>query len=528
MRTLVAGLLLACLVGCGGPSSPSGETHPKDTLRLVLTNNPDTLDPCTSQAVPVNDMLSQVYEGLVTWDEKNELAPGLAESWEILDGGLRYRFHLRKGVTFQNGQPFTAEDVQWSFERACDPAIKSPTVDGYLGDIVGASDCIEGKAQGVSGIKIIDDHTIDISLVARRPSFLGKLSYPVAFIIAKGSVPDGKEIVAAGAGSGTGPFSVASFTPQQEVRLKRNEKYREGTPILASLVYLVAKDPATRINLFRTGRIDMLALSAQDVEAFRQGGQYRMIEADRPSVHYIGMNGGVYEPFADVRVRRAFVMAVDRARIVRDVMRGVGTAADGVLPPAIPQKQRQKTPLGFDVAGAKALLNQAGFAKLPPLELATSDEAKDRKAICESVVGQLRENLGVDARLRILDNASVRHFATKKQLGFFYGNWQADYLDPENFLSVLLASYGQDRTNWNNKPFSDLCRQADQEMDSTKRLDLYAKAEDIFQAECPWMPVYFAQEVLVVQPWVSGERQSVFGFLPHTKTSVANGAKIAQ
>ncbi|MEQ1932775.1 MAG: ABC transporter substrate-binding protein [Fimbriimonadaceae bacterium] len=509
---------LLLLFGCGKGFTPKSTTG-ANTFTTVYTSMPTSLDPSDSQDVNTNDFLSQVYEGLTAWGEDNKLAPNLARSWEILDGGTRYRFHLQSGVKFSSGKSLSAHDVKWSWERSADSIWGSPLALNYLGDIMGVKEKLAGKAKEISGLKVIDDLTLDVRIDKPRAYFLGKLSYPTTFIMASNSVADRERVEKIEKMAGTGAFVVSTFDPDQTIKLVPNPNSRVTT-LLESWTIRIVKDPATRLNLFKTGGIDVLALSQQDVAGVQASGQ-TILKADRAATVYIGMNGTVYKPFADPRVRRAFMMAVDRQFILDKILMGVGRIADGILPPAVPMAPRVKPTPTYDPEGARKLLREAGWqGKLPPVELWVNNANNDRKTIAEYVVGQLAKNLGVDAKLRLAESGLIITKATKRELGFYYGSWYADYLDPENFLSVLLADYGQNRSNYDNPLFSSLTRRADGEINPAKRVGLYAMAEDLALTDCPIMPLYHPQESIVVRDGVTGLRQNAFGFLPPVTVKV--------
>jgi oligopeptide transport system substrate-binding protein len=516
---LLGAFALVALVGCGGGNATATKTLPPDTLRLITINNPATLDPAFSQDNPTNELMSQIYEGLVAFDERNRVVPRLAEKWTISPDGRTYLFQLKPGVKFSNGQPFSAADVKASIERLANPDLGSPLAMGYLGDIEGFQARRGGKASEVKGVQVKGEMEVAISLDKARPYFLGKLTYPVAFMVPKGTA----KIESVGQMVGTGPFVVKEFVPNQEIRLQANATYHLGAPKIGKLAYRVVKDPATAVLLYRNQEIDILAINPNDTETFRKDPKLnaQLIYADQPSINYIGMNGKNYAPFANPKVRRAFVMAVDRERIVKSLLNGIGKPAVGILPEMIPQKSRTKPIPPFDVAGAKKLLAESGVKEFPPLELWVSESNRDRKRIAEFVAGQITENLAVPVKLRQAENTLIIDRATKRQLPFFYGNWFADYLDAENFLSVLLADYGQNRTSYDNPEFSRLTQRADQEPNEQKRQELYAQAEDLALQDAPWIPLFHPQDVIAIHPRVSGAKRNLFGFLPYREVSLA-------
>ncbi|HEY0865776.1 MAG TPA: ABC transporter substrate-binding protein, partial [Fimbriimonas sp.] len=158
---------LALLTGCsqGGFSKRAQEANASEgVFRYPLIPNPTTLDPHRVQDGDTIDLIQQVFEGLTTWGTDNSVQPSLAESWDVSPDGKTYTFHLKKGVKFHNGKEMTADDVKWSIERACDPALRSEVIGNYLDDVVGAMEMHEGKADSVEGVVVVDPHTVKISI----------------------------------------------------------------------------------------------------------------------------------------------------------------------------------------------------------------------------------------------------------------------------------------------------------------------------------------------------------------------------
>ena len=510
-------LIVLGTFGCGAKKSFTDRDGPRQDGVFVASIgiNPATLDPALSQDSVTNDLMAHVHEGLVGWGSDGRIEPRLAERWEISPDGTTYTFHLRSGLTFHNGADLSAADVKWSWERACDPRLESPIPEDYLGDIVGVAEVIAGKAKEITGVRVIDPSTVEVRLLSPRAFFLGKLTYPIASVLPKEFIPKGESVGSAKQMIGAGPFRVTSFTPEAEVKLESFAGHFQGEPKVRELTYLVIKDASTRVNLLRSGKLDWAGLPPTDVEAFRNDSEFVLRENDRPGTFYVGMNGKVYPPFADVRVRRAFNHAVDREVLVHDLLGGFGKVADGILPPSVPNLERTKPTLGYDPAKAKALIAEAGWTgKLPLLELVVSDPTGDRKRMAEFIVSMLRENLGVDARVRQVESSVLIHKATRKELGFFMGSWYMDYLDPENLLSGLLSSRGQNRTAWVNQKFDALCAKGDIMPDGPERMRVYAEAEDLAIIDAVWIPLYHPREVVAVRKGIDGFTSNPLGMLP--------------
>jgi oligopeptide transport system substrate-binding protein len=518
-------LPIAALVlgGCRGNFSQERHGSARDTFRYCISKDPATLDPALSQDLISGDLIGQVFEGLVGLGENNRYVPLMAESWDVTDGGKTYVFHLRKGAKFSNGREVQASDYKWTYERNCSPKLNAALAKDYLGDIVGAMSKIDGKSKDVSGVEVVDPYTLRLRLIAPSAAFLGKLTYSVASVIAREA--GNTEINTPSRAIGSGPFRLVSFESSHGASFVPNAYYHAGAPPLQHLEVSILKDANSRLNHYRSGDLDTLTLEPQDVATLRQDPRLKdqIKSYDRPGLIYLGLNGDVYSPFRNRQVRRAFAMAIDRKKIVDQVLEGAELLADGILPPAMPGHRADGKVPPYNVAEARRLLSSAGFANgasLPPLTLLTSDRSPERRVVADSVVTQLRENVGIQASVQFLDWAAFLHKTSTKQAAFSLGSWYADYLDPQNFLSVTLAKYGQDRVGYNSDAFTALCAKADAMPEGPERLKLYAQAEDMALNDAVWIPLYFPKDFVLVSPRVKGLRSNVFGFLPHATVRV--------
>ena len=190
----------------------SGCISQGDTLRL-FGSSPSTLDPAMARESTSLEYIVEIFSGLVCFDPDLKITPDIAESWDITGNGTIYTFHLRQGVEFHSGRNVTANDFKYSLERVCDPATGSQTAETYLGDIVGVKEKLQGKANEVSGIKVLDDYTLQITIDAPKEYFLAKLTYPTAFVVDKANVEMGSDWWRMP--NGTGPFKLKQWKAEQ-------------------------------------------------------------------------------------------------------------------------------------------------------------------------------------------------------------------------------------------------------------------------------------------------------------------------
>jgi ABC-type transport system substrate-binding protein len=521
-------LLLAVafgVVGCGsGNFSKRSSEGQSNILRYPIPEF-TKLDPAMVQDGDSIDVIQQVYEGLVKWGEDSKVQPNLAEKWEVSPDGRTYTFHLRKGITFSNGREVTADDFKFSFERAADPKLASPTTETYLKAIVGIPEKLDGKATSVDGVKVVDPQTLTITIDKPRPYFIDDLTYPAAWVVCKEALDGNGEITDVKQMVGTGPFLAQEFVPMVKIRLVANKKYWNGAPSLEGIDRPIVKDAATRLNMYRNGEVDLTRIERQDLSGIQGDDKIKndVKFFDRPSLYYVGLNCTSYPPFRDRRVRQAFAMAIDADDIVKTTLGGVNRVARSILPPSVLGFREKTNYIPFNVAKARQLLAEAGYPGgkgMPTLVLTHRDGQPDVKLVAERVVTMVRQNLGVEATTSMLPWSTYLDVHTKKQLDFFHMRWGADYLDPENFLSTLLASYGnENKINYKNPEYDALCAKGDSFVGpEAERLALYAKAEDIVLQDAPFIPIYFERAAELISPRVKGLRESVFGHLPHTTT----------
>ena len=531
MRKAVLFLVLPVgLLGCskGNFNARAATANAKNGIfRYPLAAKATTLDPGKVQDGDTIDVIQQVYEGLVGWDEKNEVAPKLAERWDVSEDGKTYTFHLRPGATFTDGKAVTASDFKRCIERNCDPRLNSQTASTYMTDIVGVKDVIAGRTKTVSGIRVVDPQTLEIVIDKPRPYFLGKLTYPCAFVFDLDKLPNpGQEITGIAQMVGTGAFKFSKVDVDQEIDMVANEAYWDGKPPLSEIQRPYIGDASTRLNAYKNGEIDLVQLERADIAGIQSDAKLKpqIHLYNRPATWYIGLNCDVYPALKNPEVRLALAMAIDKNAIVDDTLGGVNKRADGIIPPGVFGYRERIDAVPYDPAGARRLLAQQGFPQgkgFPKMEMSYRSNRPDIRLVAEAVGAQWARNLGIKTAFRSLEWGAYLELNNKKKLPLFHMRWGADYLDAENFLSTLLASYGnENKVNYRNPRYDALCRQADTSRDPEERKRLYAEAEDLVVHEAPFIPIYFQRDAEMIRPSITGLRESLFGHLPHTKVSI--------
>ena len=533
-----AAAAVIAIVGCSkGNFSERSSAGKENIFRYPITTDMTTLDPAKVQDGDTIDAIQQVFEGLVKWDEKNQIVPNIAEKWDVSPDGRTYTFTLRKGVKFHNGREVKAQDFKFSIERASNPDFSSPTAGDYLFAIDGFHERWTHKASEVRGVKVVDDYHLVIVADKPRPYFLGLLTYPDSYVVCKEALNGGGEIQKVEQMVGTGPFKAESFQPDQLLVLAANKDYRLGAPKIDKIERTIIKDAQTRLTKFKSGELDLTRIERQDIPGLLADPKFKdqIHFFERPALYYIGLNCQTYAPFKDRNVRRAFAMGIDAEKLVNDTLDGknpdiiklggVNPIAKSILPPSVLGFRTNTNSIPFNLAEAKRLLAAAGYPdgkNLPPLVIYHRDGQTDVKLVAEAIATQVRENLGIECKTQMLPWGAYLDKHNKKELEFFHMRWSADYLDPQNFLSLLLSTTGdENKVNYSNPQFDALCAKGDTMVgNDVERLKLYAQAEDIVLQDAPFIPVYIEKDAELISPRVHGLRESVFGHLPHTTVSL--------
>lgn len=461
------------------------------------------------------DALQNSFEGLVRIGEDSRVHPGLAMSWQVSKGGRHYTFHLKRGALFHNGRALTAEDVKRSFERACSPSLNSPLAADYLNDIEGMAQFREGRAPHIRGVEVINPSTIGIDLVGPRAYFLAKLSLLAASIVDVDAIRDHIHIRAVDEAIGTGPFRITRYD-DQGLDQEAFSRYHGGKPAIGGLHRPVMTDPAAAIAAYRRGEIDVVPQVTRSEFVKLEGKERAEGQLlPRATLVYLALN---VRDVPDRRVRQAIAMAIDREVLARDVMLGTVTPGKGILPPGVPGSRPNPRWIAPDVNRARALLPRSG---LPVLRLSYPLASPDNERLADQVAAQLTAKLGIRVKLNPLDTATLIEAQNHGRLAAVLSGWFADYLDPQNFLSLLLET-GSPENHWNysNPQFDRLCREADGRQDQAPRLALYAQAEDIALQDAVVIPICYWETACLCSSRVKGLKSNLSGFLPYNSVTL--------
>jgi len=510
-------LLFGCQCEWDGASPPGGE----GVLNLYGID-PLTLDPAVSGEMTSHVYIMQIFSGLICLDDNLEPAPDIAERWEVSQDGRTYTFYLRQDVKFHDGGQVKAEDFKYSWERACAPETGSQTAATYLGDIVGASEVLSGESEEISGVRVIGDYTLEVTIDTPKVYFLSKLTYPTSFVVDRADVESGGEWWRSP--NGTGPFKLRQWEQSQLIVLERNELYYGELAKLDSVVFQLWS--GVPMNLYETGEIDVTGVGISYMEKVTdEAGPFYLDLSIIPelSFYYIGFNTAE-PPFDNVNIRRAFSMAIDKDKLISLVFKDMVQPADGILPPGMPGYNEELMGLDYDIEGAKELIAQSSYgdvSQLPPITITTMGWGGPISSGLESIVHQWRENLGVEVAVRQLEPERFLYHLGEEKDEMFHIGWVADYPHPQNFLEILFHSvmdnnYGE----YSNPEVDALLEQAGVEQDSALSLALYQRAEQLLVEDAACLPLWFGQNYILVKPYVLGYNLNPSGFVMLNEVSV--------
>ncbi|MDP2662584.1 MAG: peptide ABC transporter substrate-binding protein [Dehalococcoidia bacterium] len=506
-------ILLAILLNaCGSGSTPSGGSTSggagKPGVLTVVGADPPTLDPALTQDATSAEYIVEIFSGLVALNTKMQVIPDLAESWDLSPDSKTYTFHLRKGAKFQDGKEIKASDFQYSLERATDPNTGSSSADTYLGDIVGAREKLLGKAKQLSGLKVVDDYTLQLTIDAPKVYFLAKLTYPTAFVVDKANVDTGRNWT--NKPNGSGPFTLKQWTKGEKIVLGRNDNYYRGVARLSEVDFLLSG--GSSMTMYENNEIDVTGVGLNDIERVTDRTSplnNELISTVRLGIFYVGFNVSK-PPFDDVNVRRAFNYATDRERLVSVVLKNVGKVVNGIIPPGMPGFNESVKGYSLDPAKAKQALAQSKYGsaeKLPPVTFATVGAGGTASPIATALQEMWKQNLGAQVDIQQVEWATYLSDLKARQFQMFGGTagWIADYPDPEDFHDVLFHSKSVDNNfGYSNPQVDALLEKARVEQAVSTRMQEYNQIEDMIMADAPLVPLYSEVQYSLVKPWVKG------------------------
>jgi len=446
---------------------------------------------------------------LVTITPDIVIAPDLAEDWDISPDGKVFTFRLRQDAKFHDGRPVVAEDFRWSLERAADPLTESPVADLYLSDVIGVADKLNGKAETIQGLRVIDERTLELTIDAPKSYFLAKLTYPTAFVVDRKNV-EGNKNNWVFEPNGTGPFRLERYDIGETILLGRNENYHLGPPFLDEVEFILSGgDP---MLMYENDEIHVTGLGLADLERVQDPSNPLRTElATAPpgfTVSFIGMNLE-QPPFDDVKFRQALNYAVNKKEIATTALSDLVVPAIGVIPPGFPSYNPDLRGYGYDPEKAKRLLSESLYgadpASIPRITLSIAGNFGASVGLdMEVMLRSWEETLGVEVEIQQTEWATFLQDVHQRRFQMFALAWSADYPDPQDFLDIMFHTDSANNWgNYNNREVDSLLEKARVEPDQTARFQQYNLIEQLIVDDAPWVPLWHSTErKVLVKPEV--------------------------
>lgn len=518
---LVLGLLGSAVTAIAAQVPQGTELAAKQELVRNNGNEPASLDPHKVESDVEFNIISDLFEGLVSVSPQGEIQPRLALKWENKDN-LIWTFHLRPGITWSDGSAITAQDIVWSWQRLVTPTTASPYA-SYPGNmhIVNARDISEVKQPPETlGVKALDDTTLQVTLNQPNAAFLAMLAHPSL-------VPIDKVLVERFGDKWTkpehivtsGPYTLSKWVVNERIVAQRNPKYWDNEhTVINKVTYLPITSEAADVNRYKAGEIDIVyTVPVNQFTLLKKTMGSQLNVAPQLATYYYELNT-TKPPFNDPRVRRALNMGLDKD-IIADKVMGQGQRPAWLISQpdiggvTLKQPDYASWPRDKRIAEAKKLLNEAGFNESHPLVfnlLYNTSETHQRIAIAAS--SMWKKNLGVEAKLQnqewktMLDTMHTHNFDAVRYA------WIADYDDAASFLNNFRTGDSENTSQYSNPAYDKALHDAAKAADTAARGKFYQQAEDLLAEDVPAIPVYHYVRTHLVKPWVGGFEPDKLGY----------------
>ena len=520
-------ILAVSLSGCGssGANSNSASAGAKPvmggTIQIDENQNFKDLDPAKAYDTASYEIVEPMYDRLVTYKgTSSDIAPMVAQTWDVSQDGKTYTFHLNPDVKFWNGDPVTAQSFIDEFQRVLDPKLGSGG-EGFLDPIVDGSTAYnKGQAQAVSGLSAPDPNTLVIKLTQPQPFLLDVLTMPFFSAVDQKFITQiGDQAFDTQKAMGSGPYELASYTGTQAVLTKNPhyfmvDQYGNHYPYLDKVVLNVNKDDQLSGMHFQNGQTAFLGWN---MDGSIPSSLYPKFMSDptlskdiitqpQNSVRYLGMNNKM-KPFDNVLVRQAVEYAIDKQQILK-LMNNRNVLADQPLPPGITGYVKSLAPdatYTYDPAKAKQLLAQAGYPDGFTTTL-YSDNNVDRTKI-DAAVQNMLQAVGIKVKIDAMDWNSFLALNEAGKTPFFQLAWVQDFPDASDFLNTLFNSNQPSANNstlYSNPQVDQWLNQAQTMANGPDRFKLYEQATNQIMKDADWVPMYYDKSIFAIQPWVHG------------------------
>ncbi|WP_241622789.1 oligopeptide ABC transporter substrate-binding protein OppA [Rosenbergiella australiborealis] len=509
-------LALAVSEFSGAAQVPAG-VQLADNQSLVKGNGGEvqSLDPHKIEGVPESNVSHDLFEGLAISDPEGHIVPGVAESWEQKDNKI-WTFHLRKDAKWSNGQPVTAQDFVYSWQRLADPKTASPYA-SFLqyGHVENIDAIIAGKLPTDKlGVKALDAHTLQVTLSDATPYFYKLTIYPaMSPVYAPAIKAYGDQWTSPTHWVGNGAYTLASHTVNESIVVVRNKNYWDNAhTVINKVTFLPISSEVNDVNRYFSDNGSDMTYNNLPIELFKklQKNNPKELHVDPYLCTYYYEINNQKAPFNDVRVRTALKLGLDRDLIVDKVLAQgqkpaysyTNPATDGVdiaKPEWFTWSQEKRN------EEAKKLLQEAGYGPNHPLQFSLLYNTSDlHKKLAIAAAAIWKKNIGVNVTLV---NEEWKTYIDSRHQGSFdiaRAGWCADYNEPSSFLDAMLSNSSNNTSFFKNAEFDKVIADSVKANDEASRSADYRQAEQILDQQSADIPVFYYANTRLVKPYVGG------------------------
>jgi len=535
--SILAGLVLlvgSILAGCSGgggqttapvqpgeikQETPGASSNVEQLFRANLTSEPATADPGLAKDATSGAVVRATFDGLTRLDANSKPMNSVASDVKLSDDNLVYTFTLRESK-WSNGDPVTAHDFEYAWKRVLDAQFGAEYA-YQLYYIKNAEKVHKGEVSADElGVKALDDHTLQVTLENPTPFFLQLTAFYTYFPVNKKvAEADPKWAMEAATHVSNGPFKMTTWEHKSKIILEKNEHYWDKDVVkLDKIEFAMIEDDNTALSMFENGELDWAGqplggLPVDAVPALKESG--KLVIHPKATMYWYKMNT-TKGHLANVKIRKALSLAVNRQEIVDNITQVGQVPTMGMLPQAMILKKE-----GYfkdnDVETAKQLLaeglQELNLKQLPTITLSYNTTDRHKK-IAEAIQDQWKKSLGIDVKL--MNKEFKVHLDDMHQLNYEIARigWNADFNDPINYLEMFRdQNTGNNDTGWENERYKELLKQSASENDPEKRNQILAEAEAIFMDDMPLIPLFTDVDIWVQNEKVKGVQVDGLGFI---------------
>lgn len=516
-RVLLAALVVGLATAAAATASVAHHSTAKaaGTLRIAVTQPPDSFDPAVLSDNRSIELSQNVYDGLTDVNSQLKVVPAIALHWKASHGGTVYTFYLRHNVRFQNGDPVTAQDFVYTFNRALSPKIASPD-SFFLTNIAGANAVTKGKAKAASGLKAIGKYTLRVKLTGPAGYFPALVSRWPAWVVDP-KVAKKANWAKPGTAVGTGAFLFSGAVGDSQYSFTANPHYFGGKPKVHKVSVTVLPSTSAAVARYQAGGFDaVINLDSAALQLVKSSKALKSQFHSRPLLRtvWLGMSYNK-APFNKLDVRLAFNHAIDRAALIKIALGGQATTGSGWLPPGLPGSIAGKQkPYSYNPSLAKQLLSQAGYPNgkgFPSINLYYTLATGEYEQAFEFIQNELQQNLGISVGLKpMTPNGFNAMMSNPSQRPSFYGySFGLDYPDAQEqatYLGITGAAYNFE--NYADARYTKLVNEANASSNQAKRARLYAASEELRYKQAVDVVLYYPNTTWLVKPYVHGFGES--------------------